>query len=297
MNYIGSTKKNRRSRMGPLIGRTERLTAPAAAVGVAAGLLLAFVGPAKAVAGYSAVGSGLALRSAPSTTAAVITRFANGQPLDIACQTTGTVVIGSAIWDKISGTQGYVSDYFVNGTPYAAFDSRLPRCGTAVQPASSSATGSLATTSGAACVFLAPNSIAWGIGHVGWGFELPNGSWAYGANDGAPWGTPSNTVRQPPGSKAAMLNYFAKANSGSNAYTEYKCATVRAPNASAAQQEVNREYREKYYIPTQDCVSQAYKVLSQYGVKNMPSFLVDWVPTNWFGWLMLAGFPANPTSL
>ena len=67
----------------------------------------------------------------------MITRFVDGQPLDIECQTTGTVVNGSGIWDKISGTQGYVSDYFVNGTPYAVFDSRLPRCSTAVQPAPS----------------------------------------------------------------------------------------------------------------------------------------------------------------
>jgi len=138
VNQMGRKRQNRRSGMGLFTSRSQRLTATAAAAatsGIVAGLLLVFASPAQAVAGYSAEGSGLALRSAPSTAAAVITRFVDGQPLDIECQTTGTVVNGSGIWDKISGTQGYVSDYFVNGTPYAVFDSRLPRCSTAVQPA------------------------------------------------------------------------------------------------------------------------------------------------------------------
>lgn len=128
MDHIGRTRQNRRWGKGFLTGTSQRLIAALATSGIAAS-------PAQAVAGPSAAGSGLALRSAPSPAAAVITRFTDGQPLDIECQTTGTVVNGSAIWDKISGTQGYVSDYFVNGTPYAVFDSRLPRCGTPVQPA------------------------------------------------------------------------------------------------------------------------------------------------------------------
>ena len=135
MDHIGRTRQNRGPGMGFLIGRSQRLAAAVATSSIAAGLLLVSASPAQAVAGYSAAGSGLALRSAPSTAAAVITRFTDGQPLDIECQTTGAVVNGSAIWDKISGTQGYVSDYFVNGTPYAAFDSRLPRCSAPVQPA------------------------------------------------------------------------------------------------------------------------------------------------------------------
>jgi len=159
------------------------------------------------------------------------------------------------------------------------------------------ATGSLASTSGAACVFDAPKSISLLVGHVGWGFELPNGTWNFGANDGALSSTTSDT-REGNGSRATMLADFADAASGANAYTEYKCVTVRAANASAAQQEVTRERNESYSILyNRDCESQVYNVLSKYGVKNLPSDSWDRVPNNWFGWLFLAGFPANPASL
>jgi hypothetical protein len=162
------------------------------------------------------------------------------------------------------------------------------------------ATDSSASTSGAACVFLAPNAIISNVvGHVGWGFELPNGTWEFGANDGAPPGSKISQTVKGTGSKATMLNDFATASSGSNAYIEYKCATVSAANASAAQQEVTREWNETYSIPKQDCESQVYNVLNTYGVKNMwrDSDLFDPFPINWFGWLFLVGFPANPASL
>jgi hypothetical protein len=50
----------------------------------------------------------------------------------VQCQNYGTVVNGSAIWDKVNG--GFISDFYVNGTPFNAFDGRLPRCGLNYQP-------------------------------------------------------------------------------------------------------------------------------------------------------------------
>ena len=87
--------------------------------------------PALAVTGYSAAGV-VNMRPAPDTTGTPLTQTSDGQQLDIRCQAAGETVNGSAIWDftMVNGHTGYLSDYFVNGTPFAQFDSRLPRCGT-----------------------------------------------------------------------------------------------------------------------------------------------------------------------
>ena len=151
----------------------------------------------------------------------------------------------------------------------------------------------LASTPGAACVFNAPKAVVLAgvdLGHVGWGYELPNDTWEFGANDGAKKGSRLSDTVDGHGSRATMISDFTKAASGANAYTAYKCVTVRSLNASAALQEVNREWDEVYSIPSQDCEAQAYNVLDQYGIKNMPSSWKDPSPDVWFYWLSLAGF-------
>ena len=162
------------------------------------------------------------------------------------------------------------------------------------------ATASLASTSGAACVFNAPN-VAVEQGHVGWGFKLPGGNWEFGANDGPGAGDVSKTWKQT-GSAATMLATFARAGN----YKQYRCVTVPVSNASAAQAEVIREQHQLYIIPFRDCESQAYNVLGKYGVKFLPSHLLVPEPNSWFSLLYLAGFgsvvrlqapaPAPPTS-
>jgi Bacterial SH3 domain len=149
-------RRIRKSRLG------RYAVALAAGTTVAAALMVMSTAPARAVGGFSAAGNGLALRAAPSTNAAVIARYSNGQPLDIACQTTGASVNGSSIWDEITGTGGYVSDYYVNGTPYAQFDNRLPRCGQATAAASSSPTvlGGIDVTDYCGLIHGDPNAFA-----------------------------------------------------------------------------------------------------------------------------------------
>src|SRR5579884_1215055 len=84
--------------------------------------------PAGAVAGFSTAAT-LNVRSAPSTAASILERIPAGTAIDIACQTTGTNIRGSGVWDKLSDYgAGYVSDFYVNGTPYAVYDASIPRC-------------------------------------------------------------------------------------------------------------------------------------------------------------------------
>jgi CHAP domain. len=86
--------------------------------------------PALAVTGYSADGA-VNLRPTPDTSQAPLTQTYNGQPLDIICQAWGQNIGGSAVWDytTVNGRTGFLSDYYVNGTPYAVLDWRIPPCG------------------------------------------------------------------------------------------------------------------------------------------------------------------------
>ena len=159
---------------------------------------------------------------------------------------------------------------------------------TLVGVAVATAAASSASTSGEACVFNAPNVVLIAgkdQGHVGWSFKLPGGNWEFGANDGNTMFFPSHTWYQA-GSWTAMLTKFAKAGN----YTQYRCATVPASNAWAAQVQVINEQNERYIVPTQDCESQTDNVLAKYGVKNLPGDVRHPSPNIWFSMLNQAGF-------
>jgi hypothetical protein len=152
------------------------------------------------------------------------------------------------------------------------------------------ATAGLASTSGEACVFNAPNE-AVSQGHIGWGFELPGGNWEFGANEGAPKGSTRSNTWHLTGSAATMLATFAKGGPYHNTgYAFYRCARVPASNASAAEQQVKNEQGETYILYFRDCETQAFNVLSKYGVKFLPSDLLVPEPNSWFNLLYLAGF-------
>lgn len=164
---------------------------------------------------------------------------------------------------------------------------------TAVSVATAAAS-SAGIAPGGACVFNAQTAVG-GLGHVGWGFELPTGNWEYGANDGGKddggLSGPSNTwVRT--GSKAAMVTMFTDGGPGqdNHNYNRYRCATVADPDSYAAELKVNSEQGEPYYLYLQDCETDADHVLSNYGVGNLPSTAWFPGPDAWFLLLPLAGF-------
>ena len=156
------------------------------------------------------------------------------------------------------------------------------------------ATASSAGGSGAACVFDAPHAVIPVVplvGHVGWGFELPTGNWEFGANEG-PGSSDISKTWYETGSRATMLATFATGGPYDNSgfYTQYRCAAVTAFNASAAEQEVSREWHEQYDIAGQDCEAQDFNVLARYGVTNMPGDSDVALPNFWFYDLSSAGF-------
>ncbi len=73
-----------------------------------------------------------AVHTAPWFNASVTGSIGAETAVSISCQNYGTKVGGSFIWDRVGS--GYISDVYVIGTPFNAFDSRLPRCGLNYQP-------------------------------------------------------------------------------------------------------------------------------------------------------------------
>lgn len=111
--------------------RVARLVLPI--IILLAGFVVAPAPSAQAVTGYWTYASPyINVRSGPSTAYPVVGRIYYGTWIDIGCQAWGSSVGGSSIWDRLNVPNGggWISDYWVNGTPYAQYDSRIPRCGT-----------------------------------------------------------------------------------------------------------------------------------------------------------------------
>jgi len=107
---------------------TRRLLAPAV---VALTLLIT---PGAAHASISAYvwntgGIGLTVRTGPGTSHTAITVLPENTTVTIDCQTTGTTVNGTAIWDHLPAYGGYASDAYI-WTGYDGRDPNLPACGT-----------------------------------------------------------------------------------------------------------------------------------------------------------------------
>jgi hypothetical protein len=72
-------------------------------------------------------GDGANVRSGPGTSYAVKGWLAEGTSVGISCQTTGTSVEGTNIWDYLPGYAGYVTDAYVL-TGYDGFIPGMPMC-------------------------------------------------------------------------------------------------------------------------------------------------------------------------
>lgn len=79
-------------------------------------------------------GVGLNVRSAASTTAALRTTVAEGTTVAVSCQTFGTAVLGTTVWDYLPAYGGYASDAYVL-TGYDGRHPQLPLCGSTPPPA------------------------------------------------------------------------------------------------------------------------------------------------------------------
>jgi surface antigen len=117
------------------MGRSARSRALEAVQRVTAGLAVVIVvvaalaTPARAWIRYEAVVDGLALRTGPSTSHALIQRVNRGTPLDAVCGVIGQNINGNAVWLLLTGGQ-YSSDFFTNSDGWGTrLPTGLPACG------------------------------------------------------------------------------------------------------------------------------------------------------------------------
>ncbi|UQA57301.1 CHAP domain-containing protein [Polyangium aurulentum] len=85
-------------------------------------------------------GDGVNVRSTPSTSGTVLGWLAEGTSIGISCQTTGTTINGTNIWDYLPGYGGYVTDAYVL-TGYDGFIPGMPMCDAPPPPPSSGTLG------------------------------------------------------------------------------------------------------------------------------------------------------------
>lgn len=128
------------------------------------------------------------------------------------------------------------------------------------------------------------------IGHVGWGFEYPDGSWCVGAIEGDQW-RPSNFngfwARRVP-SFGAALQYCASMAARGAEYDCYKLFTVPEPRWQQADQAVAYVSRLKYELFGRNCMDSTYDVLRSFcgggiyqgGVLPKPQDHI--IPNDWF---------------
>lgn len=153
-----------------LIGRLQRRAVAAGVAAVTFGSALVLGAPSAQALGLrlNPNANGTAVRSQADASSTLITRLNGGAPIEVACQVMGGTVSmsgwgTSAVWDFVPALGGYVADLFVDGTPYAVRDSRLPTCGAA---ASSGPTGAVQTGGYTLTLRYAPSSSSSAVGSI-----------------------------------------------------------------------------------------------------------------------------------
>lgn len=67
------------------------------------------------------------IQAAPTTASAIVGSLPNGTPVNITCQTKGSSVNGSPIWDQLNPGQ-YIADWYVSTPEVGQFTPGIPQC-------------------------------------------------------------------------------------------------------------------------------------------------------------------------
>lgn len=129
------------------------------------------------------------------------------------------------------------------------------------------------------------------LGHVGFGFEYPNGEWCIGAVEGTEWGNDINgfwAVKV--ANLQSALRYFSNMKHYNAEYDYYKYLTVTdgvIPNPKYADQIVSWVSRQPYNLFGRNCVNSAFDILyafsgGKYNNANLPNPNLNWIPNGWF---------------
>lgn len=149
------------------------------------------------------------------------------------------------------------------------------------------------------------------LGHVGWGYEYPDGSWGVGSSE-APWRGISNgfwSKRLPDLASALEFFSYNMTKLCGAEYNYYKGLEVNSdvtPNPSAADQTVAWISQQPYILTGRNCMNDTFDVLmafagGQYNGTQIPSPQNNWIPNGWFNAIVTneycylpAAPPTNP---
>lgn len=129
------------------------------------------------------------------------------------------------------------------------------------------------------------------LGHVGFGYEYPNGEWCIGAVEGTEWRNDLNgfwAVKVP--NLQAALHYFSNMKNYNAEYDYYKLLTVTTgvkPNPRYADQIVSWVAKQPYKLFGRNCMNSAFDILyafsgGRYNNSNLPNPNLNWIPNGWF---------------
>jgi hypothetical protein len=119
---------------------------------------------------------------------------------------------------------------------------------------------------------------AFGLGHVGWGFETGAGEWCVGSVENH-----EHWPIAPPGRTGYWLSLTADPLAAvvPHGYNAYKLLDVTAPDVERALAAARRVGTQPYVLPGGNCMNRVYAVLRAYGLA-LPSPHRHWLPNRWF---------------
>ena len=182
---------------------------------------------------YQVIAPGGALheRSAPSTSAPLIGSLPNAAGINIVCQTLGSSVNGSSVWDQLDNSS-YVSDYYTSTPNVGTWSPPIPQCSSS--PAPAPAAQSLQVPGQPGTPLSGPTSIGQGL-----------------QNLSIPPGTPVTTYQGTPPSSGFTLctdlfedncQPFIDPADGSSSGADANAVTQDAPDAASAAEEGTSAY-------------------------------------------------------
>lgn len=140
---------------------------------------------------------------------------------------------------------------------------------------------------GRAYIFIKPENVA-GLGHIGWGFMLSDGSFYAGATENYYKGNAATAYWVNAGADnefwAEMFlteqKMFEKMKT--LGYSEYKSIPVNYPNIAGGKRRADEVMMKGFQGISNNCLDHTYQVLEAYGVKNMPWRQTNPTPNGWF---------------
>ena len=132
------------------------------------------------------------------------------------------------------------------------------------------------------------------LGHVGWGFELPDGQWMVGAVEGDGWSNGNGMngfwSRRVPGERQATQVFANMVHQGAE-YNYFKYLTMTHqvwPDPDAAVRVMAWVSAQPYQLFGRNCMNSTYDVLrafsrgGHFNGKILPNPDFNWIPNGWF---------------